>query len=127
MFEGLDEIEWDKLTHAYGPASDVPGLLKDLASTEKSVRDNAIHAFFGNIWHQHTVYEATAYAVPFLIEILSGLSVEDKLRILALLAEIAVGQSYLAVHEVKYIKREGGLMALAMKKSPRVIQGTPHS
>jgi len=25
MLDGLDEIDWSKLKHAYGPATDVPG------------------------------------------------------------------------------------------------------
>ncbi len=98
MFEGLDSIDWQHLTHAYGPATDVPDLIRALASPEKSMRDQALYELHGNIWHQGTVYEATAYAVPFLIRLLTYESVEDKAGILALLSCIAIGISYLAVH-----------------------------
>jgi hypothetical protein len=52
----------------------------------------------GNIWHQGTVYEATAYAVPFLIELAAHPLVPDRLGILQLLAVIATGRSYGDVH-----------------------------
>jgi hypothetical protein len=52
----------------------------------------------GNIWHQGSVYEATAYAVPFLIELAAHPLVPDRLGILQLLAAIAAGRSYRDVH-----------------------------
>jgi hypothetical protein len=53
---------------------------------------------FGTIWHQGTVYEATAYAVPFLIELAACTLVPDRLGILGLLAAIATGRSFRDVH-----------------------------
>src|SRR5690348_3356050 len=78
MLEGLDAINWAKLTHAYGPAEDVPGLIRKLASRNARVREGAYRALYGNLWHQHTVYEATAFAVPFLIHLLRAPDVKDK-------------------------------------------------
>lgn len=98
MLEGLDSIDWQHLTHAYGPATDVPDLIHALASTDKQIREQAHHELCGNIWHQGTIYQATAYAVPFLIELLTYESVEDKAGILALLSHIAMGSSGLDVH-----------------------------
>jgi hypothetical protein len=63
---GLAEIGWSELRHAYGSAEDVPGLLRAVASGDAEAAKNAVHKLYGNIWHQGTVYEATAYAVPFL-------------------------------------------------------------
>lgn len=99
MFERLDSIEWAKLTHAYGDAADVPDLLRQLASEDAEQRAQAIHAFHGNIWHQGTVYEATAPAVPFLIELLESRASADKDQILILLSHLANGSSYCAAHE----------------------------
>ena len=62
MLEGLDKIDWSKLTHAYGAASDVPDLLRRLASGDGEERKAAIFAFHANIWHQGTVYEATEWS-----------------------------------------------------------------
>jgi hypothetical protein len=98
MLEGLDRIDWSKLHHAYGPASDVPGQLRALASAEAQTREEALYELFGNIWHQGTVYEASAHTVPFLIELLREPSVEGKVGILNLLECLATGNSHLDVH-----------------------------
>jgi HEAT repeat protein len=84
VLNGLEEIPWDRLGHAYGQASDVPGLLRELAEGN----DKALNALFGNIWHQGTVYEATSYAVPFLIELLEAPEA-DITGLLGLLSAIA--------------------------------------
>ncbi|KAI1014527.1 hypothetical protein LB504_012133 [Fusarium proliferatum] len=36
---GLESIDWSQLSHAYGPADDVPQLLEDLQSTDPEVPD----------------------------------------------------------------------------------------
>ncbi len=98
MLEGLDAVEWGQLTHAYGAAVDVPELIRALASNSADERREALDELFGNIWHQGTVYEATAFAVPFLIELVAEPRVEQKEVILHLLASIAEGSSYIDVH-----------------------------
>jgi hypothetical protein len=97
MLEKLDKIDWSKLHHAYGPATDVPGQLRALALGDEQQRKRALYELHGNIWHQHTVYEATSFAVPFLVELVqNGIAEED---VLGLIALIAAGNSYLDVHE----------------------------
>lgn len=95
----LDEIPWKDLTHAYGSAEDVPDLLRALRTASPDVRGEGtpLWELFGNIWHQGTVYEATAYAVPFLIELVMDQRTPDRIGILNLLSEIACGSSYLDV------------------------------
>jgi hypothetical protein len=99
MLEGLDKIDWAGLVHAYGAASDVPGLLRHLASPSADHRAEAMHELYGNIWHQGTVYQATAHAVPFLIELLESETVQGKDELCILLAHIARGTSYHDVHQ----------------------------
>ena len=94
MLEGLDAIAWDELGHAYGSADDVPETLRRLTTGD----DQALWALFGNIWHQGTVYSSTSHAVPFLIEILDA-APAPRAGILNLLAAIADGASYHAVHD----------------------------
>ena len=109
MLEGLGRIEWSKLSHAYGMAEDVPDLLRQLLSTEVEEREAAMNAFHGNIWHQGTVYEASAYAVPFLIELLEAPAIAGKDRILILLELLGNGSSYCAVHEqISSLKKQAG-------------------
>jgi HEAT repeat protein len=94
MLDGLKKIDWDNLTHAYGTAEDVPDLLRGLASRSAEAREEIWGQLWCNIWHQGTVYEATAHAVPFLIELLQGPRVPDKHQILSYLRQLAQGNSY---------------------------------
>jgi hypothetical protein len=98
--DALDQIPWKDLTHAYGSAADVPDLLRLLrtASPDLQGEDSPLWQLFGNIWHQGTVYEATSYAVPFLIDLAVDRRTPDRVGILSLLAEIANGRSYRVVH-----------------------------
>ncbi len=98
VLEGLDEINWAAFNHAYGPATDVPHLLRQLLSTNEELRSQAMFELYGNIWHQHTVYEATAFAVPFLIDLLQSPCTPDRISIATLLGLIARGRSYHEVH-----------------------------
>jgi len=93
MLEGLDKINWSQLHHAYGDASDVPSLIRQLLSKDNDIVDKAIYELFGNIWHQGTVYEASAIAVPFLQEVLkfSGINDKTKNSLVCLLASMADG------------------------------------
>jgi hypothetical protein len=106
MLEGLDEVPWDKLTHAYGAASDVPHLLRDLASDDEEAREGAVWHLYGNIWHQGTVYEATASAVPFLLELAAAPEVKQRELILDYLCTLAFGTSYLDVHQHGFLMEE---------------------
>ncbi|MFI9642709.1 hypothetical protein ACIG87_22055 [Micromonospora sp. NPDC051925] len=91
MLNGIDEIDWSRLSHAYGPADDVPAQLRALASADPAVRGRALHDLYGNIFHQGTRYEATAYAVPFLLELLADPVTPEPSEVLALLVALAVG------------------------------------
>ena len=98
MLEELDNIKWSTLHHAYGAADDVPDLLRAALSSDNAVRDNAINDLYSTIWHQGTIYEATAYAVPFLINMFSSPTTPDRTAIAGLIACIASGRGYLEVH-----------------------------
>jgi hypothetical protein len=98
VFAGLDDIPWSDLTHAYGSAEDTPARLRELASPDQKMVDNALYELYGSIWHQGTVYEATSYAVPFLLEAVQSSDTAQRTRIVGLLASIATGNSYLDVH-----------------------------
>jgi hypothetical protein len=62
----LDEVQWHALSHAYGPAEDVPELIRALYQDDEETADEAIYELCGTIHHQGTVYPASAPAVPFL-------------------------------------------------------------
>jgi hypothetical protein len=97
VLDRLDNIPWQSLHHAYGSADDVPELLRALAQSGEQ-QEKALYELFGNIWHQGTVYEASPYAVPFLVELAAEPTVTRRDEILGLIGALADGKSYLAVH-----------------------------
>ena len=95
MLEGLDTIDWSSLTHAHGPATDVPELLRSLLSEDPDVRLQAFAELHETIWHQGTVYPASAAAIPFLFELLTHPGVHDPGWAASLLGCIATGEGWL--------------------------------
>ena len=91
---GIDQIDWHSPKHAYGSAEDVPRLVRMLASDDAEVRQDALDSLCGNIWHQGTVYQASAYAAPFLLRLLDDQHTPDRHHILDLLYTLATGNSY---------------------------------
>jgi tetratricopeptide (TPR) repeat protein len=92
---GLEAVDWHRLRHAYGPADDVPNLLRLLQSDDAEVRDAAWEELYSNVWHQGDVYQATPYVVPFLLRLLEAEAVPGKADLLAFLQAIASGIPYL--------------------------------
>ncbi len=99
MLRGLDTVDWSKIRHAYGPAIDVPTLIQDLRSIDRSTRDHAWHELYGNIWHQGTIYEATSYAVPFLCQLPEEPETPERHKVIVFLAFLFCGRSYWDVHQ----------------------------
>jgi HEAT repeat protein len=91
VLEGLSQVPWAALEHAYGSASDVPDLIRALRSPDPEVRKNARWHLYGNIFHQGTRYEASAYAAPFLLELLADPTTPDRDELLGLLTLLAIG------------------------------------
>ncbi len=100
MLEHLDTIDWSRLSHAYGEATNVPTMLWALASHDRDERENAFDGLFWSIHHQGTIYDSTAPAVPFLLELVASPEVLDRDHLLDLLAAIAGGVGYRQVHQV---------------------------
>ena len=98
MLEQLASINWSDLSHAYGSAEDVPQLLRDLTSPDEQLCSRALGTLYTNIYHQGTVYQASAYAVPFLLELLGEATVPDREELLVLLAHLARGNTYHRQH-----------------------------
>ncbi|MFF8026586.1 HEAT repeat domain-containing protein [Streptomyces sp. NPDC007896] len=67
--EELNEVEWAALEHAYGPAGDVPEMIRVLyaeESPETERGENVGEELINNLNHQGSLYPATLEAVPFL-------------------------------------------------------------
>jgi len=91
MLEGLSDVAWAELEHAYGSAADVPDLIRALRAADPDVREKARWQLYGNIFHQGTRYQASAYAVPFLLELLADPATPERTEVLALLTSLAIG------------------------------------
>ncbi|MCH0538202.1 PBS lyase [Streptomyces sp. MUM 203J] len=88
MFTGIDEVDWASLGHAYGPADDVPALLRGLASDDPAERERALDGMYGTVHHQGDVYDSTLACIPFLLELVASPDVQDRGCIVELLAGI---------------------------------------
>ncbi|WP_394617423.1 hypothetical protein JNUCC0626_48880 [Lentzea sp. JNUCC 0626] len=91
MLTGLDQVDWARLSHAYGPADDVPAQLRDLVSPDEAVRRKALSGMYANLYHQGTIYEATAAAVPFVLQALTDPVCDEQPQLLDLLSGIVTG------------------------------------
>lgn len=91
MFEGLDAIDWTHSQTAYGPATDIPHMLRALDAPNADVRAEAFHQAYGNIFHQGTRYPATALALPFVIELAAQPTPKDLPELLSLISHLVAG------------------------------------
>jgi hypothetical protein len=98
----VDEVPWRLLRFAYtgdaplrhGLYHDVPGSLRALGAADPGP---ALGALFANVYHQRTVYEATAYAVPFLAAVASDPAFATgtaRLELFTLLLAIALSSTW---------------------------------
>jgi hypothetical protein len=99
VFENLDSIEWHKLKHAYGSATDVPAQIRALVSDDVEIRGKALNKLYSNIYHQGSIYEAASYAIPFFIEILDSPESKDKAELLFYLDHLSHAGSYANSHK----------------------------
>lgn len=67
LFAGLDDVDWSALTHAYGPATEVPDLLRGVVSDDPAVRESAL---------------------PFLLEVAGRADLPGRAEVVELLASI---------------------------------------
>jgi hypothetical protein len=97
----LDRVDWSTLHHAYGQGVVGHDLFGDVAGSLALLRDDPLTALNDGLWsnvcHQGTVYEATAYALPFIFAVAAG-NVAADLRsgLCTLLGDIVINGSYVA-------------------------------
>ena len=127
----LDRIPWKRLRHAYGSAEDVPGFdYARFGLLHQMGRVKNLHCILctHSILHQGTIYEATAYAVPFLIDLAVDTRTPDRRGILGLLADIATGwaERYDRAnyrHEREFEARERSALDAVIKAHEAVASG----
>lgn len=57
-------VNWANFSHAYGSATDVPILLREVVENES---ESALSSLWNSLCHQHTVYSASIVAVPIFL------------------------------------------------------------
>ncbi len=70
----LDSSKWEQLRHAYGSASDIPDLLRDVIRTPYE-NGGAWFDLWSALCHQGDIYPASVAAVPHIIA--GGLEAKD--------------------------------------------------
>ncbi|MFF0304725.1 hypothetical protein ACFYTV_28955 [Streptomyces sp. NPDC004562] len=88
MFDGIYDIDWASLSHAYGSAEEVPSLLWALRSQSSDERRAALDRFYSAVHHQGSVYPATAASLPFLLELAVDSATPDRASVVALLVSV---------------------------------------
>ncbi|MET9657768.1 PBS lyase, partial [Streptomyces sp. NPDC006510] len=88
MFAGIDEVDWASMEHAYGPAGDVPAMLRGLASADPAEREASLDGMYGAVHHQGDVYACTLASIPFLFELVVDPGIQDRGSIVELLTSI---------------------------------------
>ncbi len=97
VLQDLDAVPWADLDHAYGPAADVPDLLRKLLDPDPKVRAEVLSTLYGNVFHQGTRYPATAHVIPFLIEMCASPAVPNRGDLLRFWGSLITG--YFSVQE----------------------------
>ncbi|MFE9240529.1 HEAT repeat domain-containing protein [Streptomyces sp. NPDC007007] len=106
MINEIDGVDWESMGHAYGPAGDVPGWLKGMASADPGVREEAFSDFYSAAHHQGDVYPCTAASLPFLFEMADSPATPDRGSVIELL--LSIGQECLDMDpEVVYFTPDG--------------------
>ena len=86
----LRSPRWKELSHAYGSAQDIPGLLLQLKSAppKKDYQSEPWFSLWSALCHQGDVYAASYAAVPHLMAIGSDKPVAERVDFLLLCASI---------------------------------------
>jgi hypothetical protein len=89
---GIDKIDWSRLTPGVIPpvdTSEIPTWLRNLTVSDKELREDAFRHILSATEHQGIIWEAAAYVIPFLIELLSYEETPERARILSLIDLLA--------------------------------------
>jgi hypothetical protein len=97
--DALDTVAWSDLTHAYGPADDIPSGLSALATAPADEARRICDGLAASLDHQGVQrFESTLRAVPFLVGLLADAGVPGREHVARLLADLAVGDTNWFLH-----------------------------
>ncbi|MGP3913077.1 hypothetical protein [Nonomuraea sp. 10N515B] len=89
--------DWAKLTDASGSAANIPHAIQALAADRAEDRALARENLWSRLGAQGSRYQATPYAIPFLIDALKRVGSDERVKLLEMIAFFAIGddQDYL--------------------------------
>lgn len=93
-------MDWSRLKHAYGSASDLPRLFDEVGDPE--LADVAWEELWSSLYHQGSVYTASFATLPLLADIATGRKPGNRWQALALAGRVVVGERQL--HEPGYVQ-----------------------
>lgn len=78
--QGVEDVDWSTLDHAYGKATDIPRILYTLASNDERWNE-ANEQLCSSVTHQESIYSATAPTMRFIASIASAPQLLGKRRL----------------------------------------------
>jgi hypothetical protein len=93
VLEGLDDVDWGSLHHAYGPATDVPNMLRGLLSDDKRVYLQAhtdlrrLIGITGEFGFEESINANSQVLAPFMLELLVMEHLQDRWRLMRTIAD----------------------------------------
>jgi hypothetical protein len=70
VFEGLRDVAWGTFRHVYGPATDVPHLLRQWVGDDSDASRDAVRRLWSSLIHQGEIHPTAAVVAPFFVEAL---------------------------------------------------------
>lgn len=90
VLEGLDDVAWHSIDHAYGPALDTPGNVRALLSDDPEVVAQAVADLDRTIYEEGGfVCPAATAVLPFMVEALPHLDAVNRAALLDLIERLA--------------------------------------
>jgi len=107
--EGVDDVEWARLTHAHGRADDVPALLRALVDPGGDWDAVVQELIADDVLHQGTCYAATAPAMRYVARVVAAgaLPPAGRVHVATLLVWAASGWATSLVLDAERAAAEG--------------------
>ncbi len=102
----LDDPRWNQLDHAYGPAGNVPGMLRALERGEQELWDVLVPS----LCHQGAVFTATYAAVPHIVRIGTHETLDDQLAYWSFIGAVACAREAAPIPDDLRAAYEGSLI-----------------
>jgi hypothetical protein len=97
----VGDVDWAALEHAYGAATDVPGLLQGLAANDGDWGQH-LDAFAGSVLHQGSTYSSSAPALRLIAQLAAKPQLAPKRRLDLLYTLFLAGSGFAQAEALGY-------------------------